>query len=244
MTAILCDYVLYNSQGQAQRRRKTVLTTCVTAAKTQAQAKWAEAEKKRAKEMFSWKGYGEIFEHHGDGKRKVEADHANVNTVHLYLLWIYLGFLLFHSAAGKQSKHDIGCPLSPPAVTLSCLLLVCTCTNKDPRIFSSPGSRNVYQWGWSARVAWRVIVSGPGARNARHLDSLLCRLLFTAHLPTVHRLTPGARTGRPVSETRRACGWSPSCSTDVSTGWACHSSWRVDSSGGPIVWQREPSLQF
>lgn len=107
MTAILCDYVLYNSQGQTQRRRKTVLTTGVTAAKTQAQAKWAGAEKMTAKEMFSWKGFGGIFEHHGDGKRKVEADHANVNTVHLSLLWIFfrVSVVSFCSRKTKQRWH-------------------------------------------------------------------------------------------------------------------------------------------
>lgn len=59
--------------------------------------------------------------------------------------------------------------------------------------------------------------------------SMLTKCLFVVvgfnHSLLVYRwFTLGERTGRPISETHPACGWCPSCSTDVWSGSACHSS--------------------
>lgn len=66
--------------------------------------------------------------------------------------------------------------------------------------------------------------------------------VFSSHFAC--SLILGEQTGRPVSETRRACGWCLSCSTDVWNGSACRSSLQVDSFVVPIVSPREQSLRF
>lgn len=77
-----------------------------------------------------------------------------------------------------------------------------------------------------------------------HDSLIVCFVGWYLYLPIFHCLILGAQTGRPVSGTHQACGWSPSCSTDVWTGSTCHSSWQVDSFGAPIVLQHELSPQF
>lgn len=78
------------------------------------------------------------------------------------------------------------------------------------------GSRSVYYWGWPAHV-FHDTFSGVQVRDG---ETACFSLLLTLHCC----FTLGGQTGTPVSETRQACGWCPSCSIDVWSGSACHSS--------------------
>lgn len=77
-------------------------------------------------------------------------------------------------------------------------------------------------------VIFRVPISSSSAFSSHFACSLIL----------------GEQTGRPVSETRRACGWCLSCSTDVWNGSACRSSLQVDSFVVPTVSPHEQSLRF
>lgn len=130
ITTILCDHVLYNRQGQTQRRTKTVLTTCVTAKKNT-----------RASEMsIRWKDEGssqseEYLKNHTWWKKKGRGRSCKCK---------YSAFIFIMNGCFILQQEN-----KAPTVTLSCLL---ACPNKVPCSVPFTGSRNVCRWGWSLHV--------------------------------------------------------------------------------------------
>lgn len=99
ITTILCDYASNNSQGQTQRKTKTVLNVWLPQKYTHKRnehkmKRWTQKEHflgNLCVEAVSSQSE-EYLKLTRDGKRKVEAEYANVNTVHLSLLWMVVLF--------------------------------------------------------------------------------------------------------------------------------------------------------